>query len=206
MKNSMRSLLVSMSCSVLVSSLSIGTAAAQSTNQPTNQQIATRIDSPYVRTSEELQTIAKGVRHELIMLPYYNIFDWLEGEVRADGTVVLKGEVVRPTTKSDAEKRVGRIEGVTNIINEIRVLPLSTMDDGLRIALYRAIFYSNSGLSRYGQGAVSPIHIIVQNGRATLKGVVGSQMDKQLAYMAARAVPGLFEVKDELVAEYPVRN
>src|SRR5690348_8610458 len=114
MKNSMRSLLVSMTCSVLVSSLSIGTAAAQSTNRPTNQQIAPRIDSAYVRTSEELQTIAKEVRHELIMLPYYNIFDWLEGEVRADGTVVLKGEVVRPTTKSDAEKRVGRIESVTN--------------------------------------------------------------------------------------------
>jgi hyperosmotically inducible protein len=202
MKNSLRSLLISMSCSALVSLLSIGTAASQ----PPDQQVVPRVEAPYARTGDEIQTIAKEVRHELIMLPYYNIFDWLEAEVRADGTVVLRGEVIRPTTKSDAEKRVARIESVTNVVNEIRVLPLSTMDDGLRIALYRAIFHSSSGLSRYGLGAVSPIHIIVQNGRATLKGVVGSKMDKQLAYMAARGVPGLFDVKDELVAEYPAQK
>jgi osmotically-inducible protein OsmY len=135
------------------------------------------------------------------MLPYYNVFDWLEGEVRADGTVILRGEVIRPTSKTDAEYRVRRIESVTNVVNEIRVLPLSTTDDGLRIALYRAIFNSNSSLTRYSLGAVAPIHIIVQNGRATLKGVVASEMDKQLAYTAARGVAGLFEVKNELMTD-----
>ena len=162
------------------------------------------MESPDQRTGNQLEAIAKRVRHELVMLPYYGVFDWLEGEVRPDGSVILRGEVVRPTLKSDAEFRVKRIESVTNVVSEIRVLPLSPMDDGLRIALYRAIFYSS--LSRYSLGAVSPVHIIVRNGRATLKGVVGSEMDKQLAYMSARGVPGLFDVKNELMAEYKAAN
>src|SRR5262245_12004589 len=183
MKISTRSLLTSiLFCSVLVSAFSVRTAASQSTSNP-------------------LEPVARQVRHELMMLPYYNVFEWLEGEVRVDGTVILRGEVIRPTSKSDAEYRVKRIESVTNVVNEIRVLPLSAMDDGLRIALYRALFNSNSSLTRYSLGAVSPIHIIVQNGRATLKGVVASEMDKQLAYTAARGVAGLFEVKNELMAE-----
>ena len=200
MKNSIRLLLNSVFCSVLVSSFSVGTAASQSANQ----QSVLQMESPDQRTGNQLEAIAERVRHELVMLPYYGIFDWLEGEVNPDGSVILRGEVVRPSLKSDAEFRVKRIESVTNVVNEIRVLPLSTMDDGLRIALYHAIFYSS--LSRYSLGAVSPIHIIVRNGRATLKGVVGSEMDKQLAYMSARGVPGLFDVKNELMAEYRAAN
>ncbi|PYR83683.1 MAG: transport-associated protein [Acidobacteria bacterium] len=200
MKNSIRLLLNSVFCSVLVSSFSVGTAASQSANQ----QSVLQIESPDQRTGNQLEAIAERVRHEMLMLPYYGVFDWLEGEVRPDGSVILRGEVVRPSLKSDAEFRVKRIESVTNVVNEIRVLPLSTMDDGLRIALYRAIFYSS--LARYSLGAVSPIHIIVRNGRATLKGVVGSEMDKQLAYMSARGVPGLFDVKNELMAEYKAAN
>ena len=200
MKNSIRLLLNSVFCSVLVSSFSVGTAASQSANQ----QSVLQMESPDQRTGNQLEAIAERVRHELVMLPYYGVFDWLEGEVNPDGSVILRGEVVRPSLKSDAEFRVKRIESVTNVVNEIRVLPLSTMDDGLRIALYRAIFYSS--LARYTLGAVSPIHIIVRNGRATLKGVVGSEMDKQLAYMSARGVPGLFDVKNELMAEYKAAN
>ena len=200
MKNSIRLLLNSVFCSVLVSSFSVGTAASQSANQ----QSVLQMESPDQRTGNQLEAIAERVRHELVTLPYYGIFDWLEGEVNPDGSVILRGEVVRPSLKSDAEFRVKRIESVTNVVNEIRVLPLSTMDDGLRIALYRAIFYSS--LARYSLGAVSPIHIIVRNGRATLKGVVGSEMDKQLAYVSARGVPGLFDVKNELMAEYKAAN
>jgi len=75
------------------------------------------------------------------------------------------------------------------------------MDDQLRIALYRAIFNFNSPLFRYATQSVPPIHIIVKNGHATLKGVVMNQMDSQLAYMAAQGVPGVFEVKNELMIE-----
>ena len=141
------------------------------------------------------------IRHELVTLPWYDVFDWLEAEFRGDGTVVLRGETVRPTLKKDAEARVQKVEGVQKVINEIEVLPLSPSDDQLRIALYRAIYKFDSPLFRYATQAVPPIHIIVKNGRVTLKGVVATEMDSQLAYTAARGVPGAFEVTNQLRVE-----
>jgi hyperosmotically inducible protein len=145
--------------------------------------------------------LIREIRHELVTLPFYDVFDWLEGEVRPDGTVILRGEVLRPTTKSSAEARVKKIEGVERVINEIEVLPVSPSDDRLRLALYYKLFSQDSPLFRYSHRAVPPIHIIVKNGRATLKGVVATEQDKQIAYMRAREVPGLFEVKNELRVE-----
>jgi hyperosmotically inducible protein len=145
--------------------------------------------------------IIKEVRHELVTLPYYGVFDWLQFEVRPDNTVVLRGQVVRPATKSEAEARVKEIESVAGVVNEIEVLPLSPADERLRLALYRAIYNWNSPLFRYATQAVPPIHIIVNHGRATLKGIVASKGDAQLAYMRARGVPGLFDVKNELQIE-----
>ena len=141
------------------------------------------------------------VRHELRMLPYYGVFDWLEFVVQPDNTVVLRGQVVRPTTKSDAEARVSKIDGVSKVINEIEVLPASPQDDRLRRALYRELYGWNSPLFRYATQSVPPIHIIVNRGRAILKGVVANKADAQLAYMRARSVPGLFDVKSELMVE-----
>jgi hyperosmotically inducible protein len=109
--------------------------------------------------------------------------------------------VVRPTTKSDAEARVRDIEGVSKVVNEIEVLPLSPEDDRLRVALYRAIYGWDSPLFRYATQAVPSIHIIVNHGRAVLKGVVASKGDADLAYMRARGVPGLFDVKNEIQVE-----
>lgn len=145
--------------------------------------------------------LSKEVRHELVTLPYYNLFDWLEYEIGADGTVTLKGQVVRPTTKSDAENRVKKIEGVARVENQIEVLPLSPMDDRLRIALYRAVLGYNSPLFRYATSVVPPIHIIVKNGRATLKGVVATKADSDVANIKANSVDGLFEVNNELRVE-----
>src|SRR5437870_9320365 len=145
--------------------------------------------------------IIREVRHELRMLPYYGVFDWLEFEVRPDNTVVLRGQVVRPTTKSDAEARVKDVEGVSTVVNEIQVLPLSPADDRLRLALYRTLYGWDSPLFRYATQAVPSIHIIVDRGRATLKGIVDSKADSQLAYARARSVPGLFDVKNELQVE-----
>ena len=145
--------------------------------------------------------LVRQIRHELATLPYYGVFDWLEFDVKPDNTVVLRGYVTRPTTKSDAEARVKEIEGVKNVINEIQVLPLSPNDDHLRIALYRAIYNWNSPLFRYATQAIPSIHIIVDRGRAILKGVVNSKADAQIAYMRARGVSGLFDVKNELVVE-----
>jgi hyperosmotically inducible protein len=145
--------------------------------------------------------LAAEVRHRLLMLPYYDVFDWLEGEVRPDGTLVLRGQVVRPTLKADAEKSAGDVTGIKRVLNEIEVLPLSSSDIQLRVALYRAIYKFDSPLFRYATRAVPPIHIIVKGGHAILKGVVATKADSDLAYIAARGVPGLFEVTNELRAE-----
>ena len=145
--------------------------------------------------------VIRQVRHELVTLPYYGVFDWLQFEVRRDNTVVLHGQVVRSTTKSDAEGRVKDIDGVSNVVNEIEVLPLSPQDDRLRRALYRKLYGNDSPLFRYAVQAIPSIHIIVSNGRATLKGVVANKGDAQLAYLRARGVPGLFDVKNELQLE-----
>jgi hyperosmotically inducible protein len=141
--------------------------------------------------------IAKKVRHELLMLPYYNVFDDLA--FRVDGsTVTLLGAVTRPTLKSDAEHAVSKVEGVSRVINEIEVLPLSPMDDQVRRAVFRAIFGDPTLSIRYGMGAVPSIHIIVKNGNVTLEGVVDSKADKDLANIRASGVPNVFSVTNEL--------
>jgi len=166
------------------------TATAAEPQKP--DQIASDHASPF---------IANEIRHQLVMLPYYGVFDWLEGQLLPDGTVTLRGQVTRPTTKSDAEYRVKKVEGVNKVVNELEVLPVSPSDDAIRIAMYRALFSYDRPLFRYATRAVPPIHIIVKNGNVTLKGFVASDMDKQLAYTAARNVSGVFEVTNELMVD-----
>jgi hyperosmotically inducible protein len=149
-----------------------------------------------------IERIIKEVHHELVLLPYYGVFDNLAYKVSPDGTVTLLGQVVRPTTKSDAENSIKRIEGVERVDNQIQVLPLSPNDDRIRRDAYRAI-YGNSTLSEYAMRAVPPIHIIVNNGHITLEGVVARQMDKQIAEMQAKQVPGAFSVTNNLQVENP---
>lgn len=163
--------------------------------------LVTVLGQPLVARSQVNARLVREVRHELRMLPYYGVFDWLEFEVQPDNTVVLRGQVVRPTTKSDAEGRVKDVDGVSRVDNQIEVLSLSPNDDRLRRALYRAIYNFNSPLFRYATQSVPPIHLIVDRGHATLKGVVSNKGDAQLAYIRARGVPGLFSVKNELVVE-----
>ena len=143
--------------------------------------------------------ITREVRHELVMLPYYGVFDNMA--YRVDGrAVTLLGQVTRPTLKSDAGNVVKKIEGVEKVDNQIQVLPLSPMDDKLRIAEYRAI-YGHPGLDRYAMQAVPPIHIIVDNGKVALEGVVATQGDKDLANIRANTVPGVFSVVNNLRVE-----
>jgi hyperosmotically inducible protein len=146
-------------------------------------------------------TLAGEVRHQLLTLPYYDVFDWLEAQVLPDNTVVLSGQVRQPIIKSDAESRIHKLEGVSKVVNEIEVLPLSMNDDAIRLHVYRSLYRFNSPLFQYSIQAVPPIHIIVKNGHVTLKGVVLNSMDRQLAYAAAAGVPGVFDVKNELTVE-----
>lgn len=140
--------------------------------------------------------LVKEVRHELVTLPYYGVFDNLS--YRVDGSkVTLFGQVRDPVLKDQAGKAVKSIEGVSALDNQIEVLPASSMDDGTRMAVYRAI-YSKPTLQRYQLGAVPPIHIIVKNGNVTLEGVVANEMDKNVAGIAANGVSGVFKVINNL--------
>jgi hyperosmotically inducible protein len=142
------------------------------------------------------QNLIREVRHQLLLLPYYSVFDNLAYRIDGD-TVILDGQVVRPTLKSDAESAVKSLEGVAKVVNNIEVLPLSPMDDDVRRAVYRAI-YSEASLSRYAYSSVASIHIIVKNGNVTLEGVVDNESDRNLANLRANAVPNVFSVKNNL--------
>jgi hyperosmotically inducible protein len=145
--------------------------------------------------------IGQQIRHEIAMLPYTGIWDWVEADLQADGTLVLRGDVTRASTKTDAEFRLRRIEGIKSVANEIRILPLSPSDNSIRLGVYRSLFNRNSTLSGYALGTNPSIHIIVDNGKVTLKGVVANAMDKQLAGIAANGVFGVFSVENDLQIE-----
>jgi hyperosmotically inducible protein len=144
-----------------------------------------------------VDTIDKQVGHELNMLPYVNVFDYMTFTVDENGTVTLAGEVTNPVLKSDAGNVVKRIEGVEHVNNQIQVLPVSFMDNGLRVRLYRTI-YGYPALQKYGVGINQSIRIIVKNGHVTLKGVVNNEADRDIAFIRANGVPGIFSVDNQL--------
>ena len=161
-----------------------------------SQEDRDRAVQPGARSEDR---ITHEVRHELVMLPYYGVFDNLAYRVDG-GTVTLLGQVTRPTLKSDAGSVVKQIEGVDRVDNQIQVLPLSSMDDHSRLAVYRAI-YGHPGLDRYALQAVPPIHIIVDSGKVNLEGVVSTQADKDMANIRASGVSGIFSVVNNLRVE-----
>jgi hyperosmotically inducible protein len=145
--------------------------------------------------------IVKEVRHELLMLPYFGVFDYIAFKV--DGyNVTLLGQVVKPVTKSDAENAVKHIEGVEKVDDQIEVLPPSPMDDRIRLRLFRSI-YGYPSLQRYALGVQKPIRIIVKNGHVSLEGVVDNEGDKNLAGIRANSVPGIFSVTNNLQVAKP---
>jgi len=152
------------------------------------------------RDSANYETwLTKEVRHQLVMLPFYSVFDNLEYKVEGS-KVVLMGQVVRPVLKDNAAAAVKHIEGVTQVDNQIEVLPLSPMDNQIRRAEYRAI-YGSPTLQMYQVRSVPPIHIIVANGHVTLEGTVATQADKNVAGLMANKVPDVFSVTNNLRVE-----
>jgi hyperosmotically inducible protein len=142
------------------------------------------------QSSHAQANIMQEVHHQLVMLPYFSVFDNLE--YRVDGTTVtLMGQVTQPVLKSDAEKAVKSIESVTAVNNQIEVLPVSQNDDQIRRAEFRAI-YTAPNFEQYSMQAVAPIHIVVKGGNVTLEGVVANDGDRDLANIRARGVPGVF--------------
>jgi len=143
-------------------------------------------------------TLQDRVRHELVMLPYLGVFDNVAFAISDTNTVVLNGYVVRAMLKTEVETAVRNVPGVTNVVDNIEVLPLSRFDAALREKAYRAV-YSSTGFEKYAIQVNPPIRIIVKNGNITLEGMVDSSLDKDLANLAARSVTGAFSVKDNLV-------
>jgi hyperosmotically inducible protein len=171
----------------LVAMLAIATTAALGAPKTTDGQFMSQ------------EQVSKKVRHELVTLPYYGIWDNLAYKVEGS-TVTLYGQVVRPSTRKDAERRVRKIKGVEQVVNNIEVLPLSSFDDSTRVRTARALSRTG-GLYRYLLGANPSLHIIVNNGHVALEGVVANKGDRQLAYIVARGVPGAFSVTNNLRVE-----
>jgi hyperosmotically inducible periplasmic protein len=175
-------------CLIFASVLFTATMFAQTTALPQGRQKLGGTD-PTARITRE-------VLHEMLMLPTYSVWDNLQFQVNGN-TVTLMGQVVNPTTKSDAAAAVKHIEGVEKVVNNIEALPPSPGDDRIRRAEYRTI-YGFDGLSKYSWGTVPSIHIIVKNGHVDLVGVVDNPTDKNMAEIQAKSVPGVFSVKNDL--------
>ena len=142
------------------------------------------------------QTLSREVHHQLVMVPYFSVFDNLEYSIKGS-VVTLTGQVTNGSVKDEAGSYVKGIEGVTAVHNNIEILPASPNDDQIRRAEYRAI-YGFPALQRYAEGAIQPIHIIVNMGHVTLEGVVANQSDRDLANIRANGVPGVFTVTNHL--------
>jgi hyperosmotically inducible protein len=149
----------------------------------------------------ETSMLAKKVRKELVMLPFYSVFDNFTYQIDGD-RVILSGEVTRPTLKTSAERVVARIEGVNQVENNIEVLPLSSFDNRIRRGVLYAV-YGHPVLNRYALQSTGPIHLIVNNGHVTLEGVVSREMEKNVAFIQANSVPGVFSVTNNLRVENP---
>ena len=145
--------------------------------------------------------IAKEVRHELLMLPYYDVFDNIQYKVEGYN-VTLIGYVTNPVVKSDAGNAVKRVEGVETVNNQIEVLPPSPMDNQIRRRVFRAV-YGFPSLQKYDMPVIKPIRIIVKGGHVTLEGVVDNETDKNTAGIRANSVPGIFSVKNNLQVVKP---
>jgi osmotically-inducible protein OsmY len=141
--------------------------------------------------------LIQEVRHELSMLPYYGVFDDLTYTVSGT-SIELRGAVTRPSLKSDAENVVKNIEGVTQVKNGIEVLPLSAVDDRIRVASFRAIYGDSALSTRYGYRAQPPIHIIVRDGHVTLEGIVANEFDRNLINIQQNGVAGVYSVTNNL--------
>ncbi len=161
------------------------------------------VASPQTRSAQSRQAFGtwldKQVRHEIGMLTRYGVFEYIDYSIQ--GTeVTLKGQVINPTTRTEAVTSVNRIEGVTRVVDAITVLPASQYDAQIRRAEFLAIF-SDGALGQYAMGVVPDIHIIVNHGNVTLEGKVDSEGDRNIATLRANSVSGVFSVTNNLRVE-----
>lgn len=170
-------------------SLAVPSLSIQSTSKKSASKAAAK---------PEEHSLAHDVRHQLQVLPYYSVFDYITFNLDGGGKVTLSGQVVRPTLRTEAEAAVRSLEGINSVTNQIEVLPKSPADDELRRGVYRAI-YEDTVLQRYAVSALPAIHILVKDGGVTLEGAVASESEKNLAGARASGVTGVTGVRNSLV-------
>lgn len=174
-----------------------GIGAASASARPVSKTAQYQsVVQPVVNKVKKDPSLSHQIRRQLSDLPWYNVFDNLKYRING-GRVTLVGQVINPVTRVNAQNSVENLKGVKKVVNKIKVLPLSTFDNQIRWAEYRAIF-SQPNLYPYAVEPIPSIHIIVDNGHVTLKGYVGNKMDRTLAGVRARMVPGVFSVKNKL--------
>jgi len=185
---------------VIVSFLTLSAGAQKQNKDSASPSSSSQTNIRTINPSEQSADqgrISREVRHELLMLPYFSVFDDLKYSVQGD-TVVLMGDVRNATLKDDAEKAVKKIEGVEHVENRIKVLSPSPNDDQIRRQVLHTLV-STPGLDRYFWSAVPAIHIISDGGHVKLEGVVDSDADRNLAGIKANGVPGVFSVDNDLM-------
>lgn len=128
---------------------------------------------------------------------FYTMFDAVSGSVR-DGVVTLTGWVTSPYKSAQIAESVSKVPGVQELHNQIKVLPVSPYDDELRARAANAIY---NQLPRLANQTVPPIHIIVNNGRVTLVGIVSNNVERLQAERAVGGLFGVFGVDNQLRVE-----
>jgi len=154
------------------------------------------VAGPNVPDDQLQQKLAKKLAYDRVGY-YDNTFNYLAINVK-DGVATLSGDAVYDTPLDSAMAIVARMPGVKDVVNDVKVLPVSMFDDSIRIRTARAI-YRDTVLGRYATDPVHPIRIVVDNGHVTLYGSVDSSMDKTIAGVRAGSVPGAFSVDNKLV-------
>jgi len=139
--------------------------------------------------------VFRDVQKQVLQYPHFTIFDSVNAEIE-NGVVTLHGKVTMPYKRNDIEKRIAKVDSVSQVNNRIEVLPVSQFDDELRLRIARAI-YGNSNFWHYASMVNPPIHIVVERGHVTLEGVVNSNVDRMLARSLASQF-GVFSLKNEL--------
>ena len=148
--------------------------------------------------------VIKDVATSVQRYTQFTIFDDVSANVK-DGVVTLSGKVTMPYKRDDIEKRVKKVDGVRDVRDEITVLPVSHFDEQLRYRIARSI-YNNSNFWNYAIMPNPPIHIVVENGRVTLTGVVQSEVDRAIARSIATSQFGVMSVTMNLKTEAEVRD
>lgn len=127
---------------------------------------------------------------------YDNQFNYVTASVK-DGVATLSGEARTDVDRDSALSLANYMPGVKEVVNEIRVAPVSSFDDDIRIRAMRAI-YRDTELGRYASDPALPIRIVVDNGQLSLYGTVENAMDKEMAGIKANQIPGVFSVQNNL--------